>query len=131
MSLPGFGAEAALSRTLLVYNLAWKLDRWGSGVIPQQPQCDQTCIDACEISCPDAGDCPDSPPAPPALRAECLAGARACRNACRKQCCTTCTVTCGPCSGGTCNAYPNCGPVPMSGTQTCTDCNGNQTTRPC
>lgn len=35
------------------------------------------------------------------------------------------------CTGGQCNAYPNCGPVPGSGTQTGTDCHGNKTTRPC
>jgi hypothetical protein len=51
---------------------------------------------------------------------------------CDTFCCTKpCPVTCGPCTGGSCNAYPNCGPVPGSGTQNCTDCHGNPSTRPC
>jgi len=51
---------------------------------------------------------------------------------CDTSCCTKpCPVTCGPCTGGSCNPYPNCGPVPNSGTQTCTDCHGNQSKRIC
>jgi len=51
---------------------------------------------------------------------------------CDTVCCTKpCPVTCGPCTGGSCNPYPNCGPVPGSGTQQCTDCHGNKTTRAC
>ena len=128
MNLPGFSAEASFQRTVVVYTARWRVDRWGNVVRPQQQQCDQNCLDACELPCPDAGDCPDFPPD---LRAQCLADARACRKACRTQCCTTCRVTCGPCAGGTCNAYPNCGTVAGSGTQTCTDCNGNTSTQSC
>jgi hypothetical protein len=51
---------------------------------------------------------------------------------CDTFCCTKpCPVTCGACSGGLCNPYPNCGPVPGSGTQHCTDCHGNPSTRQC
>jgi len=127
MNLPGFSAEASLQWMALAYNTAWRFDDLGN-VVPQQLQCDQSCLDACSLTCPDPGDCPD---APPYLRAQCLKDVRVCRNDCRTQCCTTCNVTCGPCTGGACNAYPNCGPVPGSGTQTCTDCNGNTSTQSC
>jgi hypothetical protein len=126
MNLPGFSAEASLQRMVLAYGMAWKLDRLGNVVWPQQLNCDQNCLDTCLLPCPDAGDCPDGPPD---LRAQCLAAARACSNACRKQCCTTCSVTCGPCTGGSCGSYPNCSPTP--GTQSCTDCNGVTSTRSC
>lgn len=126
MNLPGFSAEASLPRMVLAYRAALRFDEVGNVVRPQT--CDQTCLDACDLTCPDAGDCPDFPPD---LRAQCLADARACRKACRTQCCTTCNVTCGPCTGGICNAYPNCGPVPGSGTQSCVDCNGNPSTQSC
>jgi len=51
---------------------------------------------------------------------------------CDTFCCTKpCPVTCGACTGGSCNPYPTCGPVPGSGTQHCTDCHGNPSTRKC
>lgn len=127
MNLPGFSAEASLQGRPFAYCAAGRFDGLGR-VVPQQSTCDQTCLDTCNLTCPDPGDCPD---APPDLRAQCLKDVRICRNDCRTQCCATCNVTCGPCTGGSCNAYPSCGPVPGSGTQTCTDCNGNSSTRPC
>jgi len=126
MNLPGFSAETSLRRMVLAYNVAWQFDELGNVVRPQT--CDQACLDACNLTCPDPGDCPDDPPD---LRAQCLKDVRVCRNQCRTQCCTICNVTCGPCTGGSCNAYPSCGPVPGSGTQTCTDCNGNISTQSC
>ena len=45
-------------------------------------------------------------------------------------CCPViCRVTCGPCTGGSCGSYPTCMRSP--GTQTCTDCNQNTSTRSC
>lgn len=128
MNLPGFSAEASIRRMVLAHNLVWEFDRLRNVVWPQQINCDQTCLDACELPCPDAGDCPDGPPD---LRNQCIRDVMACHSACRRQCCSTCTVTCGPCTGGSCSPYPNCGPVPSSGTQTCTDCHGATTTQSC
>jgi hypothetical protein len=126
MTLPGFSAETSLQRTVLAYNMAWGFDQMGNVIWPQV--CDQTCLDNCEANCPDPGDCSDLPPQ---LQARCRAAAAACLRACVRKCCPICTVTCGQCTGGSCNPYPNCGPVPLSGTQTCTDCHGVQSTRSC
>ena len=126
MNLPGFSAEASLQRIGLAYNMTWSFDQLGNAVWPQV--CDQTCLDNCESNCPDPGDCSDLPPK---LQAQCRAAALACIRACIRKCCPICTVTCGQCTGGSCNSYPGCGPVPLSGTQTCTDCHGVQSTRPC
>jgi len=126
MNMPGFSAETSLQRSGLAYNMAWGFDRLGNVVLPQT--CDQTCLTDCEANCLSPGDCLDFPPQ---ARAGCLAAVRRCLAACRNKCCPICTVTCGQCTGGSCNPYPNCGPVPLSGTQTCTDCHGVQSTRPC
>jgi|SRR6516165_5661831 hypothetical protein len=126
MNMPGFSAEASFHRMVLAYNVLWGLDQLGNVVWPQQVTCDQTCLDNCISGCPDPGDCSDLLPA---ARARCLAQARACYAACQRKCCQPCAVTCGPCTGGSCGSYPTCMRSP--GTQTCTDCNQNTSTRSC
>src|SRR6266851_7575893 len=141
MNSPVFNAEASLYKTSTHYCLAtW----WAStanfnlglsqlGLPEPSPQigiiCDGACPPPCRVHCgpcvknptvpsgcartcvTTGNDCPD----PGTFTSECVAGA----------CCPT---TCTACTGGSCGTYPRCSPVPLSGTQTCTDCHGNATT---
>jgi hypothetical protein len=102
MNIPGFAADSSLYKSCQVYHSAGPMREFLNKVVPQQI-CDAGCLDSCYFDC--VGACDD-----PSNRG-CLSQ---CRANCHKECCPPpCPTTCGPCS------------------QTCADCHGNVTTRPC
>jgi hypothetical protein len=131
MNLPSYNAEASLYRSTVNYQsvcVGGKGPGFGqeaSWLVPQLPPLPNG-GGGCK---PHFGPCtvPDSTCPTGFSRVICGTDCE-----CDTFCCTKpCPVTCGPCTGGQCNAYPNCGPVPGSGTQNCTDCHGNPSTRSC
>jgi|SRR5271166_3640148 hypothetical protein len=126
MSIPGYSAEASISRSTINYHITWAGDGGPDfHVNPAQlplPNGGGGCK-------PHFGPCSIPDPTCPSgfsrfvLTADCESDTF---------CCTKpCPVTCGACTGGSCNPYPNCGPISGSGTQSCTDCHGNKSTRSC
>src|SRR5262245_46525647 len=142
MNVPAFSAEASLYKTSTHYYLA---TAWAStadirlavsqlglpGPLPHVGIiCNGSCPPVCHIHCrPCALDptsstgcsrtCTATGPGcddPGTFTSECPANSPGC-----------CPTTCTPCTGGSCGTYPQCSPVPLSGTQTCTDCHGNVT----
>lgn len=142
MNMPGLSAEAALYRSSGQYFMGtgWTAS---SGMHLGLSQLASPAILRTPIVC--NGDCP-----PPICHFHCGPCHKDATGNCTRQCCSfgpgcddpgcsavdcpasaCCPITCGACTGGSCNPYPACGPIPNSGTQTCTDCHGNQTTKPC
>jgi hypothetical protein len=133
MNVPGFNAKASVYNTGNNYHFTWtggggtRLQAGPARFTPQLlplpngnggPFC-HPIFGQCSI--PDPG-CP-SKFSRFILRADCTSD---------MVCCTPpCPTICTPCTGGSCGAYPTCGPVAGSGTQTCTDCHGAKTNRSC
>jgi hypothetical protein len=104
MAMQAFSAEMSIYKTSNQYRgpTNWPMAA-GSRVVAQQI-CDSDCLDQCDFDCVTA--CDD-----PSTMGVCLSQ---CRANCKRECCPPpCPTSCGPCS------------------QTCTDCHGNATTRPC
>jgi hypothetical protein len=137
MKMPVFNAQASIYMTTVHYRLAWTGRRGFVNHVesaqllprplplpdglPNGGGCDcKPHIGPCKV---DPTNCPETGHSRTVLGCDCSIDVI---------CCTPpCLTTCGPCTGGSCNPYPNCGPVPGSGTQTCTDCHGNVSTRAC
>jgi hypothetical protein len=144
MHMPSLNAEVSLYRSTGRYVLSggWAaasdgqlgLSQFGSPEILRTPiVCNGNCPPPiCHFHC---GPCSKDPTVPTGCSRQCCSFGPGCDDSgCSTVDCPSgscCPTTCGACTGGQCNAYPNCGPIPGSGTQTCTDCHGTQTSRPC
>jgi hypothetical protein len=129
MTSPGFTGDSSLYRTSSLYYAGAGSQNFGfmnpAQLIPSLPPLPNG-NGGCK---PHFGPCtiPDSTCTTGFSRVVCGVDCE-----CDTVCCTKpCLTTCGTCTGGSCNPYPNCGPVANSGTQTCTDCHGIKTTRNC
>ena len=135
MNTPTFTAEASIYRTSGYYSAAgmWA-QGFGTHVDPSQLALPNTL--------PNGGGCACKPRIGPCVKDSSCSSAQDPVGHSRATvdcdcnydticCIPPCLVTCGPCTGGSCNPYPNCGPIAGSGTQTCTDCHGNKSTRSC
>jgi hypothetical protein len=127
MKTPGFTADSALymKRRSYLAASAWSVTDAATNILPQLNECQLQCQgDAQEIYEDCLTECKGE------FCTEICEDRRASYIATCEAACGT-TSTCTPCTAGSCNAPPNCGRVPNSGTQTCTDSNGHQSTRPC
>jgi hypothetical protein len=87
MNMPGFTADAALSRRDAAYRLTAQFARPGGTVLPAALptfHCNVSCLDNCEDNCLDPSDCWDLPPQ---ARAACIRAAAQCRSRCIHRCC--------------------------------------------
>src|SRR5262245_611721 len=126
--LPGFSAGSSLYKTTARYYAAAGTEGLGVSVDFAQPAAPLPVPNGNGCK-PHLGPCRIPDPTCPTRFSRLVCGVDC---ECDTFCCTPpCPVTCGSCTGGSCNPYPNCGPVPGSGTQTCVDCHGVQSTRSC